>query len=112
VDRPRTVKLRVERIRQFTGDGLGAVVAVRGELIWADLFASASLLGKYWPKLIRSYAAEGLTPRAWPVKDSMPSQASAQDFLDRLKARRQTVETEPGVYRLQKSMAMSSPHFS
>ena len=35
---------------------VGAVVAVNGEIVWADIFASAGLLEKYWPKLVRSYA--------------------------------------------------------
>ena len=42
---------------------VGAVVAVNGEIVWADVFASASLLEKFWPKLIRSYAAEAIASR-------------------------------------------------
>jgi len=42
-------------------NAVGVVVAVDGRLIWADLFASTALLEKYWPKLIRSYAAGSLT---------------------------------------------------
>ena len=79
---------------------VGAVVAVRGELIWADVFASPSLLEKYWPKLVRSYAAEVFTPRG-PVfvgKD-YASQQSAQKFLDHFEANHENVETEPGIYR-------------
>jgi hypothetical protein len=79
---------------------VGAVVAVNGEIVWADIFASASLLEKYWPKLIRSYAAEavsaGLSQASWK---SAPSTGHAQHFLDDLDARRETVESEPGVYR-------------
>lgn len=79
---------------------VGAVVAVHGEIIWADVFASSGLLQKYWPKLIRSYAAESLSPHPRPVTIPIPpTQASAQNFLDRLDARHQTVETEPGLYR-------------
>jgi hypothetical protein len=33
---------------------IGVVVAVRGEIIWADLFANTDLLSRYWTKLVRS----------------------------------------------------------
>lgn len=79
---------------------VGAVVAVNGEIIWADVFASPSLLEKYWPKLIRSYAAEALAPHfrgvaAYPEA----TREQAQTFLEQLDARNENVETEPGVYR-------------
>ena len=45
-------------------NAVGVVVAVNGRMIWADIFASTALLEKYWPKLIRSYAAEALTHRS------------------------------------------------
>ncbi|HEY6272483.1 MAG TPA: DUF6569 family protein [Terriglobales bacterium] len=44
-------------------NAVGVVVAVKGHIVWADLFASSALLSKYWPKLLQSYAAEALTPR-------------------------------------------------
>ena len=43
---------------------VGVVVAVNGEIVWADIFASTSLLEKYWPKLVRSYATEAVVTRA------------------------------------------------
>jgi hypothetical protein len=36
------------------------VVALHGEVIWADIFSDTELLTRYWIKLVRSYAAEGL----------------------------------------------------
>jgi len=79
---------------------VGAVVAVNGQIIWADVFASTSLLEKYWPKLIRSYAAEAVTTRVMPVNHKLrPATQDAQTFLDDFKARRESVESEPGVYR-------------
>lgn len=78
---------------------VGAVVAVNGEIIWADVFASPALLAKYWPKLVRSYAAEALAPRPSPgFFGGSPSQENAQKFLDQLYGSHQTVETEPGIY--------------
>jgi hypothetical protein len=86
-------QLRAER-------AVGAVVAVGGESIWADVFASPGLLEQYWPKLIRSYAAEALAARISPtIFKGTPSQETAQNFLDRLDANRENVETEPRVYR-------------
>ncbi len=79
---------------------VGAIVAINGELVWADVFASSSLFDKYWPKLIRSYAAEAVSARWNSVKmSSAPSEKEAQTFLDDLNARRESVEAEPGVYR-------------
>jgi hypothetical protein len=75
---------------------VGVVVGVNGEIIWADIFASTSLLEKYWPKLVRSYAAEALVSRA---KYQEPEVKSAQQFLDDFEGRREMVETEPGLYR-------------
>jgi hypothetical protein len=84
-------------IRQLRDkNAVGVVVAVNGEIIWTDVFASTGLLEKYWPKLVRSYAAEALVQRT----SSGPVTAkSAQDFLSRLEGRREVVESEPGLYR-------------
>ncbi len=77
---------------------VGAVAAVNGHIIWADVFASPELLDKYWPKLIRSYAAEAIGPE--PVQSgNLPTQKEAQQFLDHLYGRRESIESEPGVYR-------------
>jgi hypothetical protein len=77
-------------------NAVGVVVAVNDQIIWADLFASTGLLEKYWPKLIRSYAAEALTRSRNP---GHPDMKQAQEYLSDLGAHRETVETEPGVYR-------------
>jgi sulfur carrier protein ThiS len=79
-----------------TRNAIGVVVAVNGQIIWADLFASTPLLEKYWPKLIRSYAAEALTTRA---PSGHAGVKSAQAFLQNFAGRRESVETEPGVYK-------------
>ncbi|MBZ5594557.1 MAG: hypothetical protein LAP39_20130 [Acidobacteriia bacterium] len=79
---------------------VGAVVAVNGEIVWADVFASAPLLEKYWPKLIRSYAAEAVAARGpWIKPVSMPSLKDAQAFLDDFSAAHESIDSEPGVYR-------------
>ena len=77
-------------------NAVGVVVAVNGEIIWADVFASSNLLEKYWPKLVRSYAAESMVQQ---VKSGTADSKSAQDFLNRMQGRREVVENEPGLYR-------------
>lgn len=74
---------------------VGVVVAVNGEIIWADVFASTSLLEKYWPKLVRSYAAETFSQQG---KSPAVDIHTAQEFLDHLDGRREIVEKEPGLY--------------
>jgi hypothetical protein len=84
-------------IRQLRDkNAVGVVVAVNGEVVWADLFASTQLLQKYWPKLVRSYATEAVVTRA---KNAEASTRQAQKFLDDLQGRHETADTEPGVYR-------------
>lgn len=77
-------------------NAVGVVVAVNGDIVWADLFASTQLLQKYWPKLVRSYATEAVVTRA---KGGEASAKEAQKFLDNLQGRHETADTEPGVYR-------------
>ena len=74
----------------------GVVVAINGELVWADLFASNDLLVRYWQKLVRSYAAESLTSASAKGKADIKD---AQAFLDRMSGNREVIETEPGVFR-------------
>ena len=77
---------------------VGVVVAVNGRVIWADVFSSTSLIEKYWPKLVRSYAAEAVVARVG-VKPVAPSKDEAQRFLMETAGGREVVQTEPGVYR-------------
>jgi hypothetical protein len=77
-------------------NAVGVVVAVNGRIIWADLFASSSLLEKYWAKLVRSYAAEALSSYGTHGQAGVKQ---AQAFLDDWDGSRQVVETEPGVFR-------------
>lgn len=77
-------------------NAVGVVVAVNGEIVWADMFASTQLLQKYWPKLIRSYATEAVVTKA---KGATVSIRMAQEFLDDMQGMRETIESEPGIYR-------------
>ena len=75
---------------------VGVVVAVRGEVIWADIFCDPELLARYWTKLVRSYAAEGLGSS---TSHTTASIADAQRFLDAPSRGREDSEGEVGVYR-------------
>jgi len=77
-------------------NAVGVVVAVNGEILWADIFASNDLLDRYWSKLVRSYAAEALSQGHDRGK---VSESEAQAFVDQMQGRHETAETEPGVYR-------------
>ncbi|PYP82227.1 MAG: hypothetical protein DMG65_26770 [Candidatus Angelobacter sp. Gp1-AA117] len=77
-------------------NAVGVVVAVKGKIIWADIFASNSLLSKYWPKLLQSYAAEALT---FTGDHDEVTMKAAQTFVEDWQARHEVVESEPGLYR-------------
>jgi hypothetical protein len=77
-------------------NAVGVVVAVNGEIIWADIFASTDLLQKYWPKLVRSYAAESIVSHASGKK---ADEAAAQGFLAKMDGQHENVDSEPGLYR-------------
>src|SRR5580704_2962164 len=75
---------------------VGVVVAVNGRVIWSDIFASTELLEKYWPKLVRSYASEAVVTHA---KNGKATLSDAESFLDDMQGRRETIESEPGIFR-------------
>jgi hypothetical protein len=75
---------------------VGVVVAVRGEVIWADIFSDTGLLTKYWTKLVRSYAAEGLGATG---SHDAATMVEAQRFLDAPMQGTEQSEGEVGVYR-------------
>jgi hypothetical protein len=91
------MKSRDQVIAQLRKEGaIGVVVAVRGEIVWADLFVDTDLLSRYWTKLVRSYAAESLTEGG---SHATPSVADAQRFLDAPSGGTETSEGDVGVYR-------------
>lgn len=84
----------LEKLRQE--HAVGVVLAVRGEIVWADIFSDTDLLARYWTKLIRSYAAESLLPGETHPR---PTVADAQHFLDAPAGSTETSIGEVGVYR-------------
>ena len=89
-------------------DAIGVVVAVRGEIVWADLFVSTDLLSRYWTKLVRSYAAESLTEGE---THAAPSVTDAQRFLDAPSGGTETSEGDVGVYRYRELRAGGTETF-
>jgi hypothetical protein len=91
------MKAREQVFEQLRKQGaVGVVVAVRGEIVWADIFANSDLFGRYWTKLVRSYAAESLIAGgAHPI----PSVSDAQRFLDAPAGGTETSEGDVGIYR-------------
>jgi hypothetical protein len=95
------------RDRLRGGGAVGVVVAINGELVWSDVFPSAELFGKYWPKLLRSYVMEaqsrfgirdwGLAKTRAPI-DEPPTTKAAESFLFESRGH-MSVEVEPEVYR-------------
>jgi hypothetical protein len=77
-------------------NAIGVVVAVKGRIVWADMFASSALLDKYWPKLLDSYATEAMTSGGAKGEVTIKE---AQAFLDNWQARHEVVDSEPGLYR-------------
>jgi len=77
-------------------NAVGVVVAVKGRIIWADLFASKELLAKYWPKLLQSYAAEAFSATGTSGDTDVKA---AQAFVDNWKTTHEVVDSEPGLYR-------------
>jgi hypothetical protein len=91
------VKSREEALDTLRQEhAVGVVVAVRGEVIWADIFSDPGLLTRYWIKLVRSYAAEGLESGS---AHGTASLADAQRFLDTPAHGTEDSQGEVGVYR-------------
>ncbi len=88
---------------------VGVVVAVRGEVIWADIFSDPELLSRYWSKLVRSYAAEGIGGGATHKTATI---ADAQAFLDTPANGREDSEGEVGVYRYREVKTVRTDMFS
>jgi hypothetical protein len=84
----------LEKLREE--HAVGVIVAVRGEIVWADIFSDSDLLSRYWIKLVRSYAAESLMA---DQTHSAPSISDAQHFLDAPSGGTETSIGSVGVYR-------------
>ena len=90
------------------GSAVGVVVAINGEIVWSDVFPTADLFRRYWPKLLRSYIMEAESrgsggPSAdgppWNRKlSSIPAVKLAEAFLLDDQGR-VSIKLEPAAYR-------------
>jgi hypothetical protein len=87
---------------------VGVVVAVRGEIVWADLFADTDLLTSYWTKLVRSYAAESLLEGE---THAVPTVLDAQYFLNAPSGGTETSIGDVGVYRYRELRTVGTETF-
>lgn len=76
---------------------VGVVAAIDGHILWADLFATPEMLEAYWPKLIRSYAAESIHSE----RENGPagSRENALRFVSDEVNGHETSEGRTGLYR-------------
>ncbi len=76
---------------------VGVVAAIHGHILWADLFATPEMLEAYWPKLIRSYAAESIHQAQQDGPAS--SRERALRFVSDTVNGHETSEGSTGLYR-------------
>jgi hypothetical protein len=63
-------------------DAAGFVYAVNGQVVGADLYASAGLFAKLWPKLLRSAVTEAAAAFRKDVEFKEPTLEAARAFLN------------------------------
>ena len=76
---------------------------------WIESFSDTELLARYWMKLVRSYAAEGLAPAR---ERKTATVADTQQFLDTASHGRETSEGEVAVYRYREVKADGTDSFT
>jgi hypothetical protein len=87
---------------------VGAVVAVGGTIIAADVFASPSLFQAYWPKLLKSYALQAISTRG--ARQREVTAGEAQTFLARAEGTKSSDGRE-GVYKLTEHQSSTDASF-
>ena len=94
------------RLRPLPGPRTaGCIVVSRGRVIGGDLFSDPALFATLWPKLCRSYAAQGITPRPpidlYHKRRPLPDgRDRVQRFLDALPHTRYSRRGTPGSGKL------------
>jgi hypothetical protein len=85
---------------------VGVVIAIGDEFVWLDRFASPQLFARYWPKLLKSYAASAATFGAERKPNRTPTVREATAFLTE-RTGKGSFKGDQGVYRL---VTYSMPH--
>jgi hypothetical protein len=94
---------------RFTGKNIvGAVVAINGKVVSADVFASPQLFQAYQAKLLKSYALEAISSDKTNSQEARANDAEA--FLSRSDGAESAVEND-GVYRLAEKQSGSDASF-
>lgn len=94
---------------RFTGKNIvGAVVAINGKVVSADVFASPQLFQAYQAKLLKSYALEAISADKANRQEAKVNDAEA--FLSRSEGAESAVEKD-GVYRLAEKQSGSDASF-
>lgn len=82
----------------LTGKNIvGAVVAIDGKIVSADVFANAALFQAYWPKLLKSYALQAVSSDQ--SGNHQVDRAAAEAFLAGANAPSSS-EGKAGIYKL------------
>ncbi len=63
-------------------DAVGFVYAVNGQVVGADLYASAALFAKLWPKLLQSAVTEAVAAYQKDAQIKEPTMKDAEAFLN------------------------------
>jgi hypothetical protein len=87
---------------------VGAVVAIGGEIVSADVFANSPLFEAYWPKLLKSYALQAVSSAK--TTSSAIDKAAAEAFLARADAESASNGKE-GIYKLTERNAPGDASF-
>jgi hypothetical protein len=87
---------------------VGAVVAIGGEIVSADVFANSPLFQAYWPKLLKSYALQAVSSSK--TTSSAIDKAAAEAFLARADAESASNGKE-GIYKLTEHNAPGDASF-
>jgi len=87
---------------------VGAVVAIGGEIVSADVFANSPLFQAYWPKLLKSYALQAVSSAK--TTGIALDKAAAEAFLARADAESASNGKE-GIYRLTEHNAAGDASF-
>lgn len=90
---------------KMPADACGAIVAIGGKLVWVDVFpAVPDLFGKYWPKLLRSYALDAISSSTQPKDQKMQPLTikRAEEFLADREGKA-TFEGQEKVYKLRRT---------
>lgn len=87
---------------------VGAVVAIGGEIVSADVFANSPLFQAYWPKLLKSYALQAVSSPKTTTSDI--DKAAAEAFLARADAASASNGKE-GIYKLTEHNAPGDASF-